>query len=142
MGVALRWRGHTADGRQPHRRWYPLGAQGEFLIKPNLSSCQWRILPNEKQRVYAERRNAVALNRPFRIKAQVATLADGCSRYRFKQWMDGDPEPSGWDVQAFEQGADDFPSGSLCLVPHHTDVTVHEVRVEPLSAPDQLHWQV
>lgn len=132
VGVALRWRGHTQDERQPSRQWYPLGAQGELLIGPDLPHCRWRILPNEKQRIYAGERNAVALNRPFRVKAQVATLADGRSRYRFKQWMDGDPEPQSWDVTACEPGASDFPSGSLCLVPHNTDVTIHEVRVEPL----------
>jgi hypothetical protein len=135
MGVALRWRGHTQDGRQPSRQWYSLGAQGELLIGPELPRCQWRILPNEEQRIYADGRNAVALNQPFRIKAQVVTLADGHSRYRLKQWMDGDAEPHLWDVETFKQGASDFPSGSLCLVPHNIDVTVHEVQIEPLVRP-------
>lgn len=135
VGVALRWRGHTKDGRQPSRQWYPLGAQGEFLIKPDLSQCQWRVLPSQKQRTYARAVQKIDLNQPLRIKAQVATISSGDTRYRFKLWAEGEPEPLAWGVEHIEKGDEDFPSGSLCLVPHNTDVTYHEIRVEPLVGP-------
>lgn len=133
VGVALRWRGHTADDRQPSRQWYPLGAQGEFLIKPDLSKCQWRVLPSQKDRTYAETVHKIDLHQPLKIKAQVATIAAGDSRYRFKLWAEGKPEPRAWDVEHIEKGDGDFPSGSLCLVPHNTDVTYRDVRVEPID---------
>ena len=136
VGVALRWRGHTADQRQPSRRWYPLGAQGEFLIKPDLSQCRWRILPSQKQRTYADTPQAIERGRPFLVKAQVATIKNGDTRYRFKCWADGASEPTTWDVEHIEAGGEDYSSGSLCLVPHNTDVTYHEIRVEPLASPD------
>ena len=44
----------------------------------------------------------------------------------------GSPEPLGWDVEGVEKRKNDYPSGSLCLVPHNSDVTIHEVMVEPL----------
>lgn len=132
VGVALRWRGHTVDKRQPSRRWYPLGAQGEFLIKPDLSQCQWRILPSQKERTYAKARQAIERNRQYVTKAQVATIASGDTRYRFKCWAADQPEPLAWDVEQIEKGTEDYTSGSLCLVPHNTDVTYHEIKIEPL----------
>jgi len=134
FGVAMRWRGHHHDGRQPSRKWFPLGAQGEFLLKDNLDRCQWRILfdgTQDKPRKYSEKRNSLAIGQAILIKAQVASLPDGRTRYRFKQWADGAPEPIAWDVEGLEAG--DYPSGALCLVPHNSDVTIHEVRVEPLD---------
>lgn len=134
FGVAMRWRGHHADGRQPSRKWFPLGAQGEFLLKDNPDSCRWRILfdgGKKKPQKYSDKRNTLQLGLPMRIKTQVATMSDGRTRYRFKQWLDGRSEPLYWDVEGFE--SNDYPSGALCLVPHNSDVTIHEVWVEPLN---------
>lgn len=150
FGVAMRWRGHHAQVEssvaayvkrlvrgmeQPNRKWYPLGAQGEFLIKNTLDSCRWRILFDgdfkTKPALYAEKTNKLAIDRPIWIKTEVITLPDGRVRYRYKQWPDDKSEPDQWDVEGFELA--DYPSGSLCLVPHHTDVTIHEVTVEPLD---------
>jgi hypothetical protein len=134
FGVAMRWRGHHTDGLQPSRKWFPLGAQGEFLLKDNLEDCQWRILfdgAKDKPHKYADGRNTLVIGKPICIKTQVATLPDGCSRYRFKQWTDGQPEPTAWDVEGFE--ADDYLSGALCIVPHNSDVTIHQVCIEPLA---------
>ena len=138
FGAAMRWRGHHTDGLQPRRKWYPLGAQGEFLIKTKLDTCQWRILfdkADDKPPRYAARRNTLALGQPMYIKTQIATMPDGRSRYRFKQWQESATERATWDVEGFE--ADDYPSGSLCLVPHNSDATLHEVRVEKLATTNR-----
>ncbi|NND08554.1 MAG: hypothetical protein HKN87_19420 [Saprospiraceae bacterium] len=137
FGVAMRWRGHHADGRQPGRKWYPLGAQGEFLLKPDLDSCRWRILfdggRSGKPRKFSSKRNRLVLDQPMLVKSQVATMPDGMTRYRYKQWLQDQPEPLTWDVEGFEEN--DYSSGALCLVPHNSDVTIHSVRVEPLTKP-------
>lgn len=136
FGVAMRWRGHHADGRQPSRKWYPLGAQGEFLIKENKDSCQFRILfdgGRHKPQKYSDKRNSLVVGQPMFVKTQVATLPHGRSRYRFKQWMATDAEPVDWDVEGLE--VNDYPSGALCLVPHNSDVTIHWVEVEPVVSP-------
>lgn len=136
FGVAMRWRGHHADGRQPGRKWFPLGAQGEFLLKQETDSCRWRILfdgrMEEKPPKYADGTNSLLVNQAIWIKTQVITLSNGKTRYRFKQWSKGSTEPEDWDVEGFE--VHDYPSGALCLVPHNSDVTIHSVRVEPLEA--------
>lgn len=136
FGVALRWRGHTEDGRQPSRQWYPLGAQGEFLLKPNLNQHQFRILHHGGPRwkpTYGRRRHSIQLDHPLWIRAQVYTSGDGSeTTYRFKQWNDGEPEPTSWSVTSTEPTSTDLTSGSLCLVPHNSDVTIHSVSVTPL----------
>ena len=129
----MRWRGHHRDEHSPHRKWYPLGAQGEFLLKGEGRGGQWRILFDklaDKPPAYAEGLNVLELGKPALFKTQVSTVPDGHSRYRFKQWMENAPEPAGWDVEGFEE--DDYESGALCLVPHNADVTIHQVRVEKL----------
>lgn len=134
FGVAMRWRGHHTDGRQPSRKWFPLGAQGEFLIKENKDSCQFRILfdgGRHKPQKYSDKRNKLVIGQPMFVKTQVSSLPDGRTRYRFKQWMTDELEPIGWDVEGLE--ANDYPSGALCLVPHNSDVTIHSVAVEALK---------
>ncbi len=139
FGVAMRWRGHHDDGLQPRRKWYPLGAQGEFFVRSDPDSSRWRILrdqSDDKPQLLQPDFERVAVGVPLRVRTQVVTLPDGRTRYRFKQWVDGEPEPGDWDAQGFE--SDDYPSGALCLVPHNTDVTIHEVRVTPISIEDAL----
>jgi len=133
FGIAMRWRGHHTDGRQPRRKWFPLGAQGEFLLKEQADSCRWRILFDgikSKPPVYASKRNSIQLGKRMIIKTQVNSLPGGQTRYRFKQWMNGEVEPKVWDVEGLE--FDDYPSGALCLVPHNSDVTIYKIKVIPL----------
>jgi len=133
MGLALRWQGHHRDGLQPSRRWYPLGAQGEFLLRDRHDDCQWRILFDnvaEKPAACAGGRNSVTLGAPMQLRAQVQTRADGRTQYRYKQWLEEDAEPHAWDVEGLEE--DDLAGGALCLVPHNADVTIHEVDAQPL----------
>lgn len=135
FGVAMRWRGHHIDGRQPSRKWFPLGAQGEFLLKQNPDSCRWRLLYDgrvkEKPITYSDKRNRLELGKPMLVKAQVITMPDGQTRYRFKQWTAQAKEPKEWDIEGFE--SNDYPSGALCMVPHNSDVTIHEIKVKPLN---------
>ncbi len=134
FGVALRWRGHHEDGRQPSRRWHPLGAQGEFLLRDEGDSCRWRILfdggVKDKPAVYMNDLKAIDVGQQIQIRARVETRKDGKSMYQFKQWMADQPEPAAWDLTGYE--ADDYPSGALCLVPHNSDVTIHSVDIKPI----------
>lgn len=136
FGVALRWQGHTKDGRQPSRRWYPLGAQGEFLLANDLDQCQWRVLHNGGpgwRPTYGNQRHAVTRDTPFWIRAQVFSDSSDRTHYRFKQWASDNPEPEGWAVESSEPGETDLKSGALCLVPHNSDVTIHEIDVRSLQ---------
>jgi hypothetical protein len=132
VGLTLRWPGHSPDGRQPSRQWYPLGSATEFLIQADGRSGRWRILPDGGPRfaeVRAPEVSPLARDRRFRLKARVSTLPDGRSRYQVKQWNDGDPEPPGWAAESLESPESDPAGGSLLVVAHNTDVTVHEISV-------------
>jgi len=130
IGLSLRWRGHTTDGRQPGRQWYPLGAQGELLLDNDPPRCRWRVVLGKG--------NATGPSQPFQLdsrlflKAQVQTLDDGRTRYRFKHWPVEDAEPEAWGIETCKPGGAEYASGAFCLVPHHSDVTIHEVVVTPL----------
>ena len=135
FGVAMRWRGHHADEHQPNRRWYPMGSQGELLLQRLPDSSRYRILfGSEHSTVVGEEGFPVRLGRQRWVRAQARTLADGSTRYRYKTWAVGEPEPLIWHAEGEEPGHLDYPSGSLCLVPHNSDVTIHEVSAAPLQS--------
>jgi len=135
FGVAMHWRGHHHDEYQPHRKWFPLGAQGEFLLKEPNDSCQWRILfdgnNKDKSPKYANKQNTIQKNKKIWIRSQVTSAPKGQSIYRFKQWMNEEDEPQGWDITGKEEN--DYFSGSLCLVPHNSDVTIHKIQIKSVD---------
>ncbi len=138
FGIAHRWRGHHLDGRQPSRKWFPLGAQGEFMVKPHPDSCRWRILfgggRKAPPQVWSPDRKHLAVGETVRFRSQTQTVADGQYRYRYKMWADEEPEPLSWDLEGYESPVSGYPSGALCLVPHNTEVTIHAVTVQPLTS--------
>lgn len=133
MGVAMRWRGHHPDEHQPNRKWYPMGSQGELLLQALPDSSRYRILfGSEHPTVVGERAFPVAMDQQRWIRTQVRTLDDGSTLYRYKTWPVGEAEPSAWHAEGMEPEHLDYSSGSLLLVPHNSDVTIHEVSVAPL----------
>ncbi len=133
FGIAMRWRGHHPDEYQPNRKWYPMGSQGELLLRSPPDSSGYRILfGSEHKTVVAERGFLVELGVQRWVRTQVRTLSDGSTLYRYKTWQVEEPEPEGWNVEGTEPGHLDYRSGSLCIVPHNSDVTIHEVSVVPL----------
>ncbi|MCB0666177.1 MAG: hypothetical protein KDC80_10160 [Saprospiraceae bacterium] len=135
FGVAMHWRGHHPDKNQPYRKWYPLGAQGEFLLKEENDSCRWRILfdgqHKEKPPVYASGVNKIVKGLQIWIRSQIRNLGGDKSVYSFKQWAQGEDEPAAWNIS--EEEVNDYPSGSLCLVPHNSDVTIHSIKITPVE---------
>jgi hypothetical protein len=111
-----------------------LGAATEFTLRPELTECRWRILPGPPARlVYAAQPYAIELERPYRLKADVVTLAGGRYRYRTKIWLAGADEPESWHAENMEAPADDFPSGGALVVAHHADVTVGRIAAGPVT---------
>ena len=134
FGVAMRWRGHHADEHQPNRRWYPMGSQGELLLQRLPDSSRYRILfGSDHPTVVGEKTFPVRLGRQRWVRTQARTLADSSTLYRYKTWAAGEPEPLAWHAEGTEPQHLDYPSGSLCLVPHNSDVTIHEVAAAPLQ---------
>ncbi|MGB3587590.1 MAG: hypothetical protein WBA23_13670 [Tunicatimonas sp.] len=122
--IATRWPGHDFDGKQPHAKWFPLGATAEFRLTDNLDSCRWRVFDGEH--LYVEDANkirSIELEEKYHMKHRVLTIHDSLTRYQVKLWQDGTKEPDNWDLVAEEFTPDNISSGSALLLAHNTDVT-------------------
>lgn len=131
--IATRWPGHDRDDKQPHVKWYPLGATAEFRLTTHLDSCRWRIFDGEN--LYVEdttKLRTITLGTRYHMKHRVETQPNGSTLYSVKCWEDGQPEPESWDLQATEPPGN-LPSGSALLIAHNTDVTFGNVKAVPLS---------
>jgi len=132
--IALRFPGHDKDDFQPHRKWYPLGATGEFCLRAPLDSCHWRIFDGENFHVDNRKSGkirAIDLNTVYGMKHRVETLTDERTRYSAKLWLMGEAEPEEWDITATEPPGDYF-GGAALLIAHNTDVTFGDVSAIPL----------
>ena len=138
FGVAMRWRGHHSDGLQPSRKWFPMGSQGELLLRPLPELSSYRILfGHQRGRQHSITKGTVdfpvALAQERWVRTQVRTLENGDTLYRFKTWPADENEPEAWQAEGTEPGDHDYPSGSLLIVPHNSDVTIHELIATPLD---------
>ena len=129
--LAVRWPGHDADGRQPHVKWFPLGATAEFRVNPSWEGCSWRILGGGAIVVEAEEKGAIDLERPYAMEHRVDSTPDGATRYRVKLWEADLPEPKEWAVELLKNPPDVYQGGAL-LIAHYTEVTFGDVEVIPV----------
>jgi hypothetical protein len=107
-------------------------AATELQLFPGLRNCRWRILGDNRKRAIADITHGLELERPYILKARVETTPEKGARYSVKVWDATGAEPASWAVSAVE-GPDDFPSGSLLLVAHNSDVTFGDLEVQPLA---------
>jgi hypothetical protein len=143
IGFLLRWNGHndtTQAGSQPQQGWKPdgvnpspFGAAGIIRIRDDIGP---RLeLWDHRARIKASKlRPSFVLGTTYTFKADVATLADGTTRYRFKVWASAESEPATWDL-SFIAGTTDYEpsSGSIVLDAHEADVTFGQVAIKPVS---------
>ena len=129
--LAVRWPGHDMDGRQPHVKWYPLGATAEFRVNPLWKGCSWRILGGGGVVVEETGKRVIELEQTYVMKHRVDSMNDGAARYRVKLWEDGTPEPGNWDVELLKKPSDVHQGGAL-LIAHYSEVTFGDVEVLPV----------
>lgn len=132
VAIATRWPGHDVDDAQPHIKWHPLGATAEFRLTRELDSCRWRIFDGEN--IYVEdsiQTRNITMDKLYRMKHRVETLADSTTLFRVKLWEVDQDEPEYWDLQAREK-LDNVPTGSALLIAHNTDVTFGNIQAIPL----------
>ena len=131
--LASRWPGHDRDNKQPHIKWYPLGATCEFQLKDNLDSCRWRILGGRSIRTEDTYQNfPIQLDSKYFLKSRVENIDKDDTRYRVKIWAAGKPEPEVWQLTAVE-GPDDVQYGSALIIAHNTDVTFGNISVKSIE---------
>jgi hypothetical protein len=125
VGLAARWIGHTADGKQPSEQWYPIGGIGGYAWKYDQRLEIWNTSP-----YVADSSFSLALGVPYIFKFRVESIASG-SRYSLKVWAQGQPEPAVWNLVG-QEGLTDVQSGSMLLLVHEADVSFGNVTVVKL----------
>lgn len=133
--IATLWPGHDVDKKQPHKKWYPLGATSEFRLTAGLDSCRWRIFDGPKpnlprfkaEQPFGEYRT-IELNKKYGIKHRVESIDETTTKYSVKLWPADEEEPDQWDLMAIEKD-DIIQSGSALLIAHNTNVTFGNVYV-------------
>lgn len=132
VGIIARWPGHTPDGFQPARQWFPLGAYAAHLWQPSASTVSQSTKMWGSAGIVLGTVTGITLapGEDYTMKLRVEDVGGGSSLYSFKLWRTSDPEPFAWTMQGID--ANDTPSGSLLLVAHHTDVSWRSVRISSL----------
>lgn len=134
--IAVNWPGHDEDNRQPHVKWYPLGATAEFRLEPTLKKCSWRILGGAGKVAEEDSTRPIEYGRQYIMKHRVRIRADSSTEYSVRLWSADEPEPKGWDVQTTE-GPEDVRQGGALIIAHYTIVTFGEVTVRSLNRTGQ-----
>ncbi|MFC1613863.1 hypothetical protein ACFL5K_01030 [Gemmatimonadota bacterium] len=131
--ICLRWRGHDNDGRQPLRKWWPLGGLAALSTWVEQPDWRWNLWKGDGARpVKEETGRSIEINRPYLYRVRVETLEGPGSRYSMKVWEAGEDEPADWNMVVLEDERD-LQSGSLLFVVHHADVTFGNIEIMPIT---------
>lgn len=128
VGVIARWQGHIGSG-QPATGWTRLGAYGYYSNRRNALALRLDSSSPITQNFPFQ------LNQTYLMKLKVETVSQG-SRYSYKVWQQGQPEPS-WNSLQFSNivnvvdTSDALDSGSVLLVAHRVDATFGNVTICP-----------
>lgn len=129
VGLLLRWPGQTnLDGEQPSAGFFPIGAFAWHAFGEGGNRYQLIGMDPNWQPQRTEEADML-FDTTYVFKAQVENRTDG-TRYRFKFWEKGTPEPTDWRLSfTYDGGASE---GSVGLVAHHVDATFAETTISPL----------
>ncbi len=131
VGLALRWLGHTQNSsEQPRRNWYPTGA---LMWYRWTGSGRYQMYGNDGSPSRSLSSPKLNFDVTYKFKAQVVTLTENTTRYRFKVWNASSSEPQPWLMEIVE---DNGPmSGAIALITHHSDTDFGNVHVTFPTTP-------
>ena len=143
VGIILRFAGHVVGGHrdfpeaQPKWGYQPFGAIAWLRWekdKPREAPRKQFYRGDNDKRIHHER-YPVVTGRTYRMKAACQTLPDdpggfGVTKYSFKIWMDGEPEPAAWDWEETQVSEHALRRGGVALLAHHVDATFGNVSIE------------
>lgn len=132
--IAPRWRGHTPDGRQPYRQWYPLGATCELRLRPGSRTLCFRIIADPKQIVESEHVMPWHPDRRLRLEAGVHSTPTGGATYMARAWYDEDDQPRDWHVVC-EKKQEPIMAGAPLFLAHYTQTTWHRLEANTIAFP-------
>jgi hypothetical protein len=128
--LAPRWRGHTPDGRQPFRQWYPLGATCELRLQPDSRTLCFRIIADPKQIVESKHVMPWRPDQRLWLEAGTRSTPTGGATYMARAWYDEDERPDAWHVTC-EKGQEPITAGAPLFLAHYTQTTWHRLEASP-----------
>jgi len=128
IGVIVRWQGHTADGNQPSKQWWPIGAMGAYNWR---STYQRLEILDHNYNVVDNSGFELQLGIEYMFKLRVESNVSN-SIYSLKVWPVGTPEPAAWTLVKTEALSSDQTVGSVLLVAQYADASFGEVTIVPL----------
>ena len=136
LGLLFRWTGHPADGNQPSREWRPNGAIGWYRARwedqPGRTRCLNISDAVIKDVALAETGPLeLDLGRRYVYEFSVRSQQGTTSRYAYRVWPEDDPEQLLCDLATFGREGE-APRGSILLIALYCDVTIGNLRIDPL----------
>jgi hypothetical protein len=136
FGLLFRWTGHRADGHQPSREWRPNGAIGWYRARWEDRPARYRCL-NISDAVVKDEALAetgpltLDLDRPYVYEFSVRSQPGATGHYTYRVWPEDDPHRLLCDL-AVSGREGEAPRGSILLIALYCDVTIGNLRVDPL----------
>lgn len=149
LGILMRFTGHVNGGPrnfptgQPKWGYQPFGCIAFLRWKKNDPDGEpfKQFYRGDKNHVENYGTVAITPGRVYHMRARAVTLPDegseGVTRYSWRLWNDGDPEPSAWDWEVVQRSEHALRKGGLVLLAHHVDVSFGDVTVEAVKHPDK-----
>lgn len=146
LGIILRFAGHVTGGPrffpsgQPKWGYQPFGSIGWLRWNANApaGAPNLQFYPGGGDRWKNLKPFEVRLERPYAIVYRCETLpdtpaGDGVTRYRFKIWAAGEPEPEAWNWQEVQSSGTALRRGGAALLAHHVDASFGDIEILPLG---------
>jgi hypothetical protein len=136
LGLLFRWSGHPADGNQPSREWRPNGAIGWYRARWEDQPARTRCLNISDAVVVDEALVETGpleldLERRYVYEFSVRSRPGATSQYTYRVWPEDDPHRLLCDLVATGR-AGEAPRGSILIIALYCDVTIGNLRVDPL----------
>jgi len=138
VGVVIRWVGHHDwDGGsvQPVIGYFPIGAAGSFKYnRSDLLNGKLRLEGGEFQTLSEDTSRDLPFGVPYILKLRAETIPTVGHFYSLKMWVEGESEPTEWDLVGQEPlTSSSLSNGSVVLVAHNVDATFSNVSVVPIT---------
>lgn len=144
VGIILRFAGHVIGGpgrfpiSQPKWGYQPFGAIGWLRWRKGHpdEAPALEFYPGDSNARLSHGQHPVELGRTSIIRMDCTTLPDapgevGVTRYRFRIWPEGAPEPEDWAWEQIQASPHALRRGGVALLAHHVLATFGDVAITP-----------
>jgi hypothetical protein len=145
IGMILRFAGHVAGGPrffgsgQPKWGYQPFGSIGWIRWDRGEGDKQSfaQFYPGDSDRKEDKQEFPITEGATYSMRFSCQTMpnadnGDGVTRYRYKVWLAGEPEPDMWTWERIQTSRHALRAGGLALLAHHIDATFGDVTIQPV----------